>query len=219
MRNYILPGLAFALLSILILPGCKTTVGKPFEPESLDPYDFNQKFLVSVVPFGNPSGDPDADRFTDSLVGPMISELDENGRFRVIERERLDSLLVESEFSLSDLADSSNTAEIGRLLGVDALCFTNIAEVTENTKRSTMLIAYVDTQTVEVVLDSRVVYVETGEILATATSTQTKGRKHWVAFGFMKAGGLEEKANVLSEALQDGTRELANQLSGKAPRK
>lgn len=82
-----------------------------------------------------------------------------------------------------------------------------------------MLIAYVDTRTVEVVMDSRVVYVETGEILATATSTQTKGRKHWVALGFMKTGGLEEKVNVLSEALQDGVRELANQLPQKAPRK
>jgi len=46
-------------------------------------------FLVGVVPFSNPSGDPEADRFTDSLVGPMIAELDANGRFRVIERERL----------------------------------------------------------------------------------------------------------------------------------
>jgi hypothetical protein len=33
-----------------------------------------------------------------------------------------------------------------------------------------MLTAYVDTQAVEVVMDARVVYVETGEILATATS-------------------------------------------------
>ena len=84
---------------------------------------------------------PDADKFTDSLVGQMIAELEENGRFRVIERERLESLLSESEFSLSDLADSSNAAEIGRLLGVDALCFTNIAEVNDNTKRARMMIA------------------------------------------------------------------------------
>ena len=82
-----------------------------------------------------------------------------------------------------------------------------------------MLIAYVDTQTVEVVMVARVVYVETGKILAAAKSTQTKGRKHRVALGFMKAGGLEEKVNVISEALQDGVRELANQLSQKAPRK
>jgi TolB-like protein len=130
-----------AVLAILAALGCATTVGKPYEPKSLDPYGFNEKFLVGVVPFGNPSGDPDADKFTDSLVGQMIAELEENGRFRVIERERLESLLSESEFSLSDLADSSNAAEIGRLLGVDALCFTNIAEVNDNTKRARMMIA------------------------------------------------------------------------------
>jgi len=133
MRPYRLFGLLLTVFAILALLSCATTVGEPYEPENLDPYGFNEKFLVGVVPFNNPSGDPDADRFTDSLVGQMISELDENGRFRVIERERLESLLKESEFSLSDLADSSNAAEIGKLLGVDALCFTNIAEVNENT--------------------------------------------------------------------------------------
>jgi hypothetical protein len=95
MPTYKLTGPLFIVLSILIVLGCRTTVGKPCEP----------------------------------------GELDANGQLRVIERERLESLLQESEFSLSDLADSSNAAEIGKLLGVD-----------------------------------------TGEILATATSTQTKGR-------------------------------------------
>ena len=204
---------------VIAVAGCATTVGKPYQGEELEPYRHSEKFLVGILPFENASGDGDAEPFTSSLVGLMVTEMDASGRFRVIERERLENLLAESEFSLSDLADSGNAKSIGNLLGVDALCFTNIASVSEETKRATMFIAYVDTQTVEIGMDARIVDVETGEILASAQSSTIKGRKHWVAFGFMKAGGLEEKSTVLNEALQDGVRELVDQLGQKVPRK
>jgi len=42
MGTYKLLGLLFALLSILFLLGCKTTVGKPYDPVDLDPYGFSE---------------------------------------------------------------------------------------------------------------------------------------------------------------------------------
>ena len=51
MRPYRLSGLLLTVFSILALLSCATTVGKPYEPESLDPYGFSEKFLVGVVPF------------------------------------------------------------------------------------------------------------------------------------------------------------------------
>jgi hypothetical protein len=44
-------------------------------------------------------------------------------------------------------------------------------------------------------------------------------RKHCVAFGFMKLGGLVQVPTLLSEALQGGVRELVSQLAKKVPQK
>jgi hypothetical protein len=82
-----------------------------------------------------------------------------------------------TRWSQTVLADSSNAAEICRLLGVDALCFTNIAEVNDNTKRATMLTAYLDNQTIEVVMDARVVQIAAVRIAAEGrTSSRSRVR-------------------------------------------
>lgn len=161
MNRLFLPPLA---VLAVFLAGFATTVGKPFKPQPVKGFDHKERYLVGVLPVANISGDPTADAPATALLGAMIGEIQEGGRYRVIERERLESLLAESEFSLSDLADSANVANIGRLLGVEALCFTNLSAVAEKTKRATML----------------------------------KGRKHWVALGFMKAGGLDTRENLLA---------------------
>ena len=51
----------------------------------------------------------------------LVNQLVNDGTYRVIERNALDKILKEQNFSNSDRADSSTAAKIGRILGVDAI--------------------------------------------------------------------------------------------------
>src|SRR5215472_16507324 len=52
---------------------------------------------------------------TDLLIAGLVK----NGTFSVIERQALDKLMAEQNFSNSQRADSTSAAKLGKLLGVD----------------------------------------------------------------------------------------------------
>ena len=70
---------------------------------------------------------------TDEDVGRGISilleqKLVQDGKYRVIDRNALDKILREQNFSNSDRADASTAAKIGRVLGVNALIVGTITQ-------------------------------------------------------------------------------------------
>lgn len=58
----------------------------------------------------------------------LVNQLVNDGTYRVIERNALDKILKEQNFSNSDRADSSTAAKIGRILGVDAIIVGDITQ-------------------------------------------------------------------------------------------
>jgi curli biogenesis system outer membrane secretion channel CsgG len=70
---------------------------------------------------------------TDQDVGKGISDmlvqkLVQDGKYSVIERNAIDKILKEQNFSNSDRADSSTAAKLGRILGVDAVIMGSITQ-------------------------------------------------------------------------------------------
>ncbi|HUL16858.1 MAG TPA: CsgG/HfaB family protein [Terriglobales bacterium] len=80
---------------------------------------------------------------TDQDVGKGISDLlvqklVQDGKYSVIERNALDKILKEQNFSNSDRADSSTAAKIGRVLGVDAIIIGSITKFGRDDKNTTV---------------------------------------------------------------------------------
>ncbi len=206
-----------ALPAVLLIASCATTIGGDFRGQPLEAYGPSEKLLVGVLRPVDATAEL-ADRL-DGSTGILISELQKYGRIRVVEKERVDALIREHEFGLSGIVDSASAAEIGKLLGVDALCFATVSSLAYEEKRTSALVAWFDDQTADLVMDARIVDVETGEVLATTNVSVTSGRRQWIALGFLKMGARTDKAEVLRTALLEAVQAAAYRLSESMPRK
>src|ERR1700682_3589797 len=106
---------------------------------------FAQKKRVAVLNFeyGTVRSSTQAIFGTDQDVGKGISDmlvqkLVQDGKYSVIERNALDKILAEQNFSNSDRADSSTAAKIGRILGVDAIIIGSITQFGRDDKNTTV---------------------------------------------------------------------------------
>ena len=68
----------------------------------------------------------------------LVQKLVEDGKYSVIERNALDKVLTEQNFSNSDRADATTAAKIGRVLGVDAVVLGSITQFGRDDKNTTV---------------------------------------------------------------------------------
>lgn len=68
----------------------------------------------------------------------LVQKLVQDGKFRVIERNQLDKILAEQNFSNSDRADATTAAKIGRVLGVDAVIVGSVTEFGRDDKSTSV---------------------------------------------------------------------------------
>ncbi|QNI33784.1 curli production assembly protein CsgG [Alloacidobacterium dinghuense] len=127
----------------------------------------------------------------------LINELVNDGTYRVIERNQIDKILNEQNFSNSNRADSATAAKIGHVLGVDAVITGDITQFgrdDQNKNIGGMLgkwgsgygLGGVGTSKskAEVAITARMIDVNTGEILASASGKGESARS-----GAMLSGG------------------------------
>ncbi len=91
--------------------------------------DFSAIKRVAVISFGGPQGDLAADLMTQSLLSHGAD---------VVERQQLDSTMKEQSMSASGSFDPATAKQLGKLLGVDALF---IGSVAESTPQSSYLVS------------------------------------------------------------------------------
>ena len=101
--------------------------------------DQNKKNKIAIMEFVNMQGKV-------SNLGKYISEelttrLYLTGKFEVIERQLLDKIVQEQKISLSGLVDESSAAELGRILGVDAIATGTIGDLGTSVKVNARLIS------------------------------------------------------------------------------
>ena len=63
-----------------------------------------------------------------SLADVLVKELLKEGKYSIIERRALDAVLKEQNFSNSSRADAKTAANIGRVLGVDAIIIGSVTQ-------------------------------------------------------------------------------------------
>ena len=183
---------------------------------------------------------------TDIDVGQGISDmlvtfLVNDGTYSVIERAMLDQILDEQDFSNSDRADSRSAAQIGRVLGVDAIIVGSVTQFGNDT-RSTGLggvgraagrfgfggFDQEETSAI-VAIDARVIDVDTAEILAVAQGSGESSRKStsiiggggsWRNFGAGRVnfGSSDFQETILGEAVRVATEDLSGKLVSQSGR-
>jgi curli biogenesis system outer membrane secretion channel CsgG len=172
-----------------------------------------------------------ADILVDRLVNDHV--------YTVIERKAMDKLLSEQNFSNSDRADANTAVKLGRMLGVDAIVIGSITQFGRDDKKTNIgggglgLGKYglggVGRRESKAVVDvsARLVSVETGQILATATGhgqSQRSGTSLLGAGGGSigaGGGGVDMQssnfgATILGEAVGQAVTEVAHKLETNA---
>jgi TolB-like protein len=106
---------------------------------------------VAVLYFDNNTGSADYDAMGRGVAAMLITDLSGVPEIKLVERERLQSVLAEQKLQQSGFFDPETAVKTGRLLGAEYL-----------------LTGQFTASNPEIRIDTRVVRVETGEVVRTA---------------------------------------------------
>ncbi len=169
----------------------------------------------------------------------IVTDLVKDGTFSVVERKKLDAILQEQNFSNSDRANPTSAAKIGKVLGVNAIIVGSITQFGLEDKSLNVggmlgtLGGFgggkIGTKQgkANVVIDARLVDVNTGEILAVASGKGTSKRSGLLlgggggGGGGYGGGGIDMGSSnfqdtILGEATREAVQSLTTQLIGQA---
>ncbi len=220
-------GLALATVMSAQAPNANGTARK--KRVAVFDFDYATVHQYSYAIFGR---DIDVGRGISDLLVTMLVK---DGTYSVIERKSLDKILGEQNFSNSDRANPASAAKIGKILGVDAIIVGSVTQFGNDTKNTGVggvgaglgkvgLGGFSRKESKAVVgIDSRIVDIDTAEVLAVAegkgeskrTSTSmTGGGGAWGGFG---AGGVNFGASdfqntIIGEATKAATEMLSTNL-------
>ncbi len=173
----------------------------------------------------------------------LVDQLLKTGSYRVIERNALDKVLKEQNFSNSDRADSTTAAKIGRVLGVDAIITGDITQFGRDDQNASAggALGHWDKYGIGkigahkakavVAVTARLIDVNTAEILASESGKGESQRSGTNLLGgggagFTGGGGGADMSSsnfsqtIIGEAVSGAVTDLGNKLSqdsGKMP--
>lgn len=171
----------------------------------------------------------------------LINQLLADGTYRLIERNALDKILKEQNFSNSDRVDASSAAKIGKILGVDAIITGDITQFGRDDQSKNIGgaaashwgakygLGNVGTKKAKAVVEitARIVDVNTAEILASATghgesqrggTNLLGGGGDWGAGGggHVDMGSSNFGQTIIGEAVKGAVTQLGQNLDAKA---
>jgi curli biogenesis system outer membrane secretion channel CsgG len=172
----------------------------------------------------------------------LVQKLVQDGKYSVIERNALDKILTEQNFSNSDRADATTAAKIGKILGVDCIIIGSITQFGRDDQHTNVGgggyglgkfgLGGVGTSKAKAVVavSARMVNTSTGEILAAVTGQGESTRSGTTLLGGGGGsggggGGLDMGSSnfantILGEAVRKAVDDTGAQLdsnSGKVP--
>jgi len=149
----------------------------------------------------------------------LVKRLVQDGSYTVVERRMIDKILAEQNFSTSDRANPATAAQIGKILGLDAIIVGSITQFGAETKGTKVGgagggwggfglggLSMKKTKAI-VTLDARLIDVDTAEILAVAdgkgeskreSTSLLGGGGNWRGWG---AGGVDFSSSDFEETI------------------
>lgn len=194
------------------------------------------KRRIAVLPFeyGAVSGSLGGYDLGKGVATLLITKLVNDGTYSVIDRQHLDAILKEQNFSVSDRADASTANKIGKLLGVDAVIYGTITAFGFEDKRTSysapsvpipVSIPYVGgvgslfggfhgssrKQKARTAIDATVTDTNTGEILA-AVHGLGESQKASSSFGAYDVDSSDFSTSLAGEATNQAVEQMGSQL-------
>ncbi len=175
------------------------------------------------------------------IVDLLVRFLVQDGTYSVIERERMDQILKEQNFSNSDRANPNSAAKLGQILGVDAIIVGDITQFGNETKNQNVGgaggglgrfglggVSHKESKAI-VTIDARIVNIDTAEILAVAdghgessrsATSLTGGGGGWSGFGggHVDFGSSDFRNTIIGEAINNATKQMSDGLIADAPK-
>jgi curli biogenesis system outer membrane secretion channel CsgG len=168
---------------------------------------------------------------TDLLVRDLVKD----GTYSIIERQAMDKILGEQNFSNSDRANPNSAAKIGKLLGVDAIVVGSITEFGNETKNTNIggggggwggfgIGGFSHKKSKAIcVVDARIVNIDTGEIMGVATGKGESSREstsmlggggnwHGWGGGNVDFGSSDFQQTIIGEAVNAAVTQMAGEL-------
>ena len=162
----------------------------------------------------------------------LITGLVKDGTYSIIERQVLDKLMTEQNFSNSNRADPTSAAKLGKLLGVDAIIVGSITQFGNETKKVGVGgnggtfggfglggIGHSNSKA-NVAITARIVNVDTGEIMAVADGFGQSARSSTSLLGggghdWSSGGGNVDfgSSNFQSTIIGEATKAAVDKLS------
>ncbi|MCS7232709.1 MAG: tetratricopeptide repeat protein [Synergistetes bacterium] len=171
----------------------------------------SDKMRIAVVDFSNNVTGPESSQVEAvrrAITDMFITELWKTQMFSIVERSRLEAIAREHKLAQAGLVDASTAAQLGKLLGVEAIITGSITQFTLKKKGGIIPIPQlggiaVGESEANVTLDIRMISVETGEILLVAKETgQATRSAGGIAFGGLLYGQSEEEGILAAATRQ-----------------
>jgi curli biogenesis system outer membrane secretion channel CsgG len=205
-----LPALAAALLAACAA-GQKTVMKQAVSAnvtEKVESAFTGPKRRVGVVDFENKTAY--GQRLGTAASDILVTELAKSGKFIVVERDKMGRLLEEQKLGLTGAVDPKTAAQMGKLLGLNAIVTGSISQFGVATTGSDYLLTQTKKQVASCTVDVRVVDVETGQIIwadsGKGESTSSRGQ----VLGMGTRGGYNEM--IEGEALRAAISKLTENI-------
>ena len=173
--------LSYLVMLTLLFAGCAST-----QSAKNAAADTEENISLNLPPFsGTPqivyvfdlknSSDFDDPRIGRGMAKMLTSALVESGRFKVVERspEVIESILKEQKLSLSGVIDSNTAVSVGKLLGAQSVVIGEVSDFGIRKTGSYTGLTGSRSITTRMVVDARIVDVETGQITSVQTGVGT----------------------------------------------
>ncbi len=154
----------------------------------------------------------------------LTTKLFQSGKYTVIERSRIAEILQEQDLAASGRIDPSTAAQIGRVLGADAVVIGSVTRFNLDEEGGSVSVFGIGasnrTRTAEVALTARIVNTTTAEIVSVAESSASADRSSGgVSISILGSGGssANNDSELLSTAAEQAVSDLATQLASAAP--
>ena len=135
------------------------------------------------------------------IADMLVTQMVRNGTYSVVERKQLDRILHEQNFQQSGRADASTAAQLGRILGVDAIIIGSVTQFGRDDKKlgvgggvrvGGVGIGGIGRRSSKAVvgIDARIIDIRTAEILGVATGFGESKRSGATLVGGAAVGGV-----------------------------
>ncbi|MEI7481459.1 MAG: CsgG/HfaB family protein [Elusimicrobiota bacterium] len=175
------------------------------------------KRRIGVVEFANKTAYGQG-RLGGAATDILVTELTKSGKFIVVERDRMEKIMQEQKFQSQGMTDPQTAAQVGRILGLEAIVVGAVSQFGTKTEGSDYLISQTKKQVADVTVDIRLVDTQSGQVLMADSGKGQAKSKKGSFLGMGTKGGYDEtiEGEALRAAIVQFVINIDSQLNKKA---